>query len=110
MPVYTDNRVMVTGIGIIVSNGKNQQDFFDNCCKGISGLKKCTLFDVSNFSTAYAGEITDEYLYEEKSPNEKGRIEYLIETSINELLYDSGLTKEYIANLKDKAYLSEKQY
>ena len=102
-----EKRVVVTGIGIIVSNGKNKEEFWENCYTGVSGLKRCTLFDTSNFSTSIAGEISDErYPYDEKSPNEKSRIDYMIDECIQDMLADGNLTSKDISSLGDGAYLS----
>jgi 3-oxoacyl-[acyl-carrier-protein] synthase II len=101
------DRVVITGIGIITSNGKNVKEFFQNCINGISGLKKCTIFDTSNFSTEYVGEIREKnYSYLAENLNEKERIQFLIENCVEEMMEDAQLTKEYISSLKNKAYLS----
>lgn len=101
------DRVVITGIGIITSNGENVKEFFQNCVNGISGLKKCSIFDTSNFSTEYAGEISKKkYPYLTENPNEKERIQFLIENCVEEMMKDGQLTKEYISSLKNKAYLS----
>ena len=101
------NRVVITGIGIIASNGKGKTEFFNNCYNGRSGLKKCTLFETSNFNTQIAGEINEiKYPYESENPYEKSRIEYLIEDCIEELLADSRLNATKISALKERACLS----
>ncbi len=52
-------RVVVTGIGILASNGKGREEYWDALEKGIVGYKKVTLFDTSRFLVDQAGEISD---------------------------------------------------
>ena len=37
-------RVVVTGIGVLASNGNNKDQFYENCVNGVTGIKECTLF------------------------------------------------------------------
>ncbi|HDX9578840.1 TPA: beta-ketoacyl-[acyl-carrier-protein] synthase family protein [Bacillus pseudomycoides] len=99
-------RVVVTGIGLIAGNGNNKDEFFENCCNGVSGLKKCSLFDASIFSTEYVGQIEEEFPYLTELPSDKERIQLIIEKCLVEMMKDSNLTKEYISKLGNKAYLS----
>jgi 3-oxoacyl-[acyl-carrier-protein] synthase II len=100
------NKVVVTGIGVMTSNGVNKNEFFANCCDGISGLKKCTLFDTSNISANYFGQILKDYPYLPNTLHEKERIQYIVEDCLQEMLIDAKLTKEYISSLQERAYLS----
>ncbi|MDD5155649.1 MAG: beta-ketoacyl-[acyl-carrier-protein] synthase family protein [Candidatus Omnitrophica bacterium] len=52
-------RVVVTGLGIIVSNGTGKKAFSEALFKGISGVKLISLFDTSGFKVKTAGEIKD---------------------------------------------------
>lgn len=54
-----NKRVVVTGIGVLSSNGIGKADFFDALFKGVSGIKPVSLFDVSSFKAKLAGEIKD---------------------------------------------------
>jgi len=52
-------RVVITGLGIIASNGIGREAFFKALAKGISGIKPISLFDTSEFEIKAAGEIKD---------------------------------------------------
>ncbi|MDD4894463.1 MAG: beta-ketoacyl-[acyl-carrier-protein] synthase family protein [Candidatus Omnitrophica bacterium] len=52
-------RVVVTGFGIITSNGIGRSAFSEALFKGISGIKPISLFDTSEFKVKTAGEIKD---------------------------------------------------
>lgn len=104
--VSNKDRVVVTAMGVITSNGNSVNEFFHNCADGVSGLKKSTLFDATNFSTEYDGEIVNStYPYLPKEPKGKERIQCLIEHCVSEMMEDGKLTKEYISSLKEEAYL-----
>ena len=51
-------RVVITGIGVIASNGIGRDAFWEVLFKGVSGIKPVTLFDTAAFKAKTAGEIT----------------------------------------------------
>lgn len=59
-------RVVVTGIGIVSPVGNDLQTSWNNIKNGISGIDNITLFDATEFSTKFAGEVkgfsTDGYI------------------------------------------------
>ncbi len=55
----TASRVVVTGIGVISPNGKNNEGFWNSVLFGKSGIKPIVGFDTSEYSTRIAGQITD---------------------------------------------------
>ncbi len=52
-------RVVVTGLGMINSVGKDKESSFKAIVEGECGIKSITLFDTSNHSVKIAGEISD---------------------------------------------------
>ncbi len=50
-------RVVVTGIGVIASNGIGKDAFWEAVKSGKSGIQPITSFDASAFATRFAGEI-----------------------------------------------------
>lgn len=52
-------RVVITGIGIIASNGKGKDEYWQSLKEGKVGYKPITLFDTSDFSVNIAGEVSD---------------------------------------------------
>lgn len=52
-------RVVVTGIGMINALGLDKDSSFKAICEGKTGVKKITLFEVSDFPVQIAAEIAD---------------------------------------------------
>ena len=52
-------RVVVTGIGMVNALGLDKDSSFKAICEGKTGVKKITLFDVSDFPVQIAAEIAD---------------------------------------------------
>jgi len=52
-------RIVITGIGVICSNGTGRDAFFEAVEKGISGIKPISLFDTASYRVKTAGEIKD---------------------------------------------------
>lgn len=51
--------IVITGLGIISSIGKNKQDFWNNLINGKSGISEISSYDTSVYSCHYGGEIKD---------------------------------------------------
>lgn len=99
-------RVVVTGIGVITSNGEDKETFYENSIHGVSGIKECSIFDASKLRTPYVGEIEKEIPVLSKEPGGETRFEYIVNTAIEEMFADGGLNAEDIKKLGRKAYLS----
>src|SRR5688572_864206 len=54
-----DQRIVVTGIGILSPIGIGKEDFWQGLREGRSGIKPVSLFDTSETHSKLAGEITD---------------------------------------------------
>lgn len=52
-------RVVVTGLGVFASTGKDSEAFFKNLVEGRSGVRRITQFDPSALSVQIAAEIPD---------------------------------------------------
>ncbi|MBI4367959.1 MAG: beta-ketoacyl-[acyl-carrier-protein] synthase II, partial [Candidatus Omnitrophica bacterium] len=50
-------RVVVTGLGVLASNGIGKDAFWEAIKSGRSGVATITSFDASSFATHFAGEI-----------------------------------------------------
>jgi 3-oxoacyl-(acyl-carrier-protein) synthase len=55
-------RVYVGNMGIIVSNGRNVEEFGNNIFTGKSGIKKLTNYDYSDAPVRIGGEVLNEWL------------------------------------------------
>jgi 3-oxoacyl-[acyl-carrier-protein] synthase II len=58
-PARGERRVVITGIGIVSPIGIGKENFWKNCLSGVSGVKKITSFDVSEYNTKIAALIED---------------------------------------------------
>jgi 3-oxoacyl-[acyl-carrier-protein] synthase II len=54
-----DKRIVITGVGVLASNGIGKEAFWQALEKGQSGIKEVSLFDTSSMKTKLAGEIKD---------------------------------------------------
>ncbi|TLD41562.1 MAG: 3-oxoacyl-[acyl-carrier-protein] synthase, KASII [Candidatus Jettenia ecosi] len=52
-------RIVITGVSVLSPIGTGKDVFWENLTNGVSGIKPITLFDVSNFNSKQAGEISD---------------------------------------------------
>ena len=55
----SEKRVVITGVGVIASNGIGKKAFWEAIKTGKSGVSMITSFDASKFTTHFAGEIKD---------------------------------------------------
>lgn len=55
-----EDRVVVTGLGVISGCGIGHEDFFQACCDGKSSLRKVTRFDISKYPCQIGSEVPDE--------------------------------------------------
>lgn len=101
-----ERRVVVTGIGVIAANGMNREEFYENSMNGISGIKKCSIFDASNLRTEYVGQIEKELPLLQQKPDDMTRFQAITRIALNEMLDDCGLDREAIRNYGRRAYLS----
>jgi len=54
-----EKRIVITGIGVLASNGIGKEEFWNNLKNGVSGIKPVTLFDTSKTRCKLAGEISN---------------------------------------------------
>ncbi|MCE9530889.1 MAG: beta-ketoacyl-[acyl-carrier-protein] synthase family protein [Planctomycetes bacterium] len=52
-------RVVVSGLGVVASNGIGKEAFWSACKNGRSGISKISAFDASSFPIKVAGEVKD---------------------------------------------------
>ena len=52
-----DKRVVITGVGVIASNGNNVNEFWNALQNGVSGIGRITHFDPSDYRCQIAGEV-----------------------------------------------------
>jgi 3-oxoacyl-[acyl-carrier-protein] synthase II len=52
-------RVVITGMGAITPLGNTVEEFWQSLCEGKSGVTRIDRFDITNFDTKIAAEVTD---------------------------------------------------
>ena len=72
-----NQKVVVTGLGVIAPNGIGTEEFWKACLAGQSGIAPITAFDTTGFSVRCAGEVTGfraaDYVENRKSLKIMGR-------------------------------------
>ncbi|MBI4683323.1 MAG: beta-ketoacyl-[acyl-carrier-protein] synthase family protein [Nitrospirae bacterium] len=67
-------RVVVTGYGMVTCSGKNTEETFENCSKGLSGIDYIKSFDTTGLPCQIAGEVDNNWIDNfESSTNQKLR-------------------------------------
>ncbi len=54
-----NQRIVITGVGVVAPNGIGKEEFWTNCAAGVSGIKPITLFDTARYRCHHAGEISN---------------------------------------------------
>ncbi len=55
-------RVVITGYGMITPSGKNTEETFGNCVKGVSGIDYIRSFDTAGFPCRIGGEVDNAWI------------------------------------------------
>ena len=97
-----NQRVVITGLGVISSLGIGWQDFWKNLTAGKSGISRISSFDTSKYDRHYGGEVKD---FKAEDYIHKRKIQYFNRTSqmavvASKLALSDGQIKEY--DLKDR--------
>ncbi|MCQ4087154.1 beta-ketoacyl-ACP synthase II [Saccharibacillus sp. JS10] len=88
------HRVVVTGMGVVTSLGKDVETFWNSLLAGKSGISKIESFDVSEYPTQIAAEIHDfnpEDYVERKEARKMDRYVQFAYAASTQALQDSGL-------------------
>ena len=54
-----EDKVVITGIGVLAPNGNNVNEFWSNLKEGVSGIGPITYFDTADHKVKIAGELKD---------------------------------------------------
>ncbi len=90
----TDRRVVITGTGVISCVGQNVEDFWSAVINGECGLDRVTRFDVSNYKTQIAGEVSDFDVEKYMSKKEAKRMDLFTQFAVaaaDEAIKSAGL-------------------
>ena len=58
-----NDRIVITGMGVVACNGYNPQELTKNVNANVSGIKECTRHDMTGLKSQLAGEIDYDELY-----------------------------------------------
>ena len=87
-------RVVVTGMGAVSPNGIGREAFWQSTRNGVSGVRRITRFDPSQFTVQVAGEVAgfdeDRYVAPKDRPH-VSRVVPLAVAAVEEALVHSGL-------------------
>lgn len=75
-------RAVITGLGIVASNGIGKEAFWNALKEGKSGIKTITSFDASTYSTKIAGEVHNFEPTDYMSPKSARRIDRFAQFAI----------------------------
>ena len=92
-----NNRVVITGIGVVTPIGSDKETFWRSLVEGKSGVGRTQSFDVSKFSSQIAGEVRDfdpAGLIAGKDLKRMDRFVQFAVVSANEALNDAGINVE----------------
>ena len=98
-------RVVITGLSVVAGNGRNKEEFLENSCKGVSGIRPCTLYPTEQLRTPYFGQVEIPLVYEAGSWEEEDRMEALMGISLEQMYADAGYTRKKMAEHGTKACL-----
>ncbi len=92
---FKKRRVVVTGMGVVAPNGKNKDEYWESLLHGRSGVRKISLFDVSEFQTQIGGEISDfnpeDYGIDKKESKRMGRFSKFALAAAKMAVVDAGI-------------------
>jgi 3-oxoacyl-(acyl-carrier-protein) synthase len=93
----TERRVVITGVGIVASNGIGAEAFWHATSRGISGIKPITRYPLSNLPIQVAGEISNfvvsDYI-ERKLANRTDRMTHFVLAAAQEAMQDANIVLE----------------
>ncbi len=98
-------RVVITGLGTINSLGHNVNESFDAVVAGKCGIRDITLFDASEYSVKFAGEIKDfdpTTVMDKKEVKKADRFIQLGIKAAKEAMIDSGFINNENNKVSDK--------
>ena len=91
----TERRVVITGLGVVASNGIGKKAFWKATTEGISGIKPVQNFPIADLPVQVAGEVSDflvsDYV-DRKLANRTDRMTHFVFAAVQEALHDANIT------------------
>jgi len=97
MAHQTHRRVVITGVGVVASNGIGKEAFWHATSRGISGIKSVQRFPTIDLPIQVAGEVRDfkvENYIDRKLANRTDRMTHFVLAAVHEALLDAQLILE----------------
>jgi 3-oxoacyl-(acyl-carrier-protein) synthase len=97
MAIQAHRRVVITGVGVVASNGIGKEAFWHATSRGISGIKSVQRFPTVDLPIQVAGEVRDfkvENYIDRKLANRTDRMTHFVLAAVHEALLDAQLTLE----------------
>lgn len=93
----TSNRVFISGMGAVSSNGVGLEEYWKNCSIGVSGIKKIDFLDLNGLKTHIGGFVRD--INEIRSHHTVAvslydRVSILVKSAADEALANAGISFE----------------
>ncbi|MCI0392863.1 MAG: beta-ketoacyl-[acyl-carrier-protein] synthase family protein [Acidobacteria bacterium] len=95
----TDNRVVITGLGVVAANGVGKDAFWRAITNGVSAIREVTSFDTSDLHTHLAAEVLDfcpERHIHRRPAHSMGRAAQLAIAAAREALADAGIDPQRV--------------
>src|SRR6266536_1856638 len=93
----TERRVVITGLGVVASNGIGREAFWHATSEGVSGIKPIQRFPTIDLPIKVAGEVLDfqvENYIDRKLVNRTARMTHLVFAAVQEALQDARIALE----------------
>src|SRR6266700_3779488 len=94
---HTDRRVVITGLGVVASNGIGKEAFWHATSRGISGIKPLQRFPIDDLPIQVAGEVCAfavEHYMDRKLAHRTDRMTHFVFAAAQEALQDAHLVLE----------------
>jgi len=96
-PAESDTRIVVTGLGVLASIGRDVNSFWDSLVAGRSGIGPVTRFDSTDIASKVASEVKDFDPASEMDPKEVRRNDRYVHLAVGasrRAMTDAGLSKD----------------
>ncbi len=89
-----DHRVVITGLGVVSSIGVGRETFWENCLRGVSGIKPVQTFDVNSYPSRLGGQLPEidfKAFIKPANLRRMDRIGKIVASAVRLAIEDSGL-------------------
>jgi 3-oxoacyl-[acyl-carrier-protein] synthase II len=94
----SERRVVITGMGVVTPIGNDLKTFWRNLLAGVSGIRRITAFDPTEYACKIAGEVRDfnplPYFNNPKDVRRTDRYAHLLMAAAKMAMADSGVDLE----------------